>query len=309
MDSHWSEKKVHEMTERDWRIFRHVGQPPAPPCLRNLPACPLTSRSQAELCSLCCTALRCPAAFREDFNISYKGVNPTLPIRNWEEANLPTSLVKSIERAGYKKPSPIQMAAIPLGLTFRDVIGIAGAQRSSVVQVGAIVNCCMPCCRAPSLQPFHTHLPYCLLPMLQRLAPAKRRPLCCPCLSTSRSSRPCWATRRSRRRGRTPWCWRPRASWRSRYAAALPRRCIRERSAVGVTLLGWRHASPSVNDWRCCCLQVQIEEEARSMAHFTNFRVVSVVGGQSIEDQGVLLRYYAPLVAGCHLCCQLSAPQ
>ena len=45
------------------------------------------------------------------------------------------------------------------------------------------------------------------------------------------------------------------------------------------------------------------------MAHFTNFRVVSVVGGQSIEDQGVLLRYYAPLVAGCHLCCQLSAPQ
>ena len=26
------------------------------------------------------------------------------------------------------------------------------------------------------------------------------------------------------------------------------------------------------------------------MAHFTDFRVVSVVGGQSIEDQGVLLR-------------------
>lgn len=27
------------------------------------------------------------------------------------------------------------------------------------------------------------------------------------------------------------------------------------------------------------------------MAHYTDFRVVSVVGGQSIEDQGVLLRY------------------
>jgi ATP-dependent RNA helicase DDX23/PRP28 len=34
--------------------------------------------------------------------------------------------VQAVERAGYKKPSPIQMAAIPLGLQFRDVIGIAG---------------------------------------------------------------------------------------------------------------------------------------------------------------------------------------
>ena len=34
---------------------------------------------------------------------------------------------QAVDRAGYKKPSPIQMAAIPLGLQFRDVIGIAGA--------------------------------------------------------------------------------------------------------------------------------------------------------------------------------------
>ena len=34
--------------------------------------------------------------------------------------------LQAVERAGYKKPSPIQMAAIPLGLQFRDVIGIAG---------------------------------------------------------------------------------------------------------------------------------------------------------------------------------------
>ncbi len=32
---------------------------------------------------------------------------------------------QAIERVGYKKPSPIQMAAIPLGLQQRDVIGIA----------------------------------------------------------------------------------------------------------------------------------------------------------------------------------------
>lgn len=33
-------------------------------------------------------------ARREDFNISYKGVNPALPIRSWDEANLPKSLMK-----------------------------------------------------------------------------------------------------------------------------------------------------------------------------------------------------------------------
>jgi superfamily II DNA/RNA helicase len=32
---------------------------------------------------------------------------------------------QAIERVAYKKPSPIQMAAIPLGLQQRDVIGIA----------------------------------------------------------------------------------------------------------------------------------------------------------------------------------------
>ena len=33
--------------------------------------------------------------------------------------------MQAIERQGYKKPSPIQMAAIPLGLQQRDVIGVA----------------------------------------------------------------------------------------------------------------------------------------------------------------------------------------
>lgn len=32
--------------------------------------------------------------FREDFNISYRGGNPTLPIRKWEEAKLPESVLK-----------------------------------------------------------------------------------------------------------------------------------------------------------------------------------------------------------------------
>jgi ATP-dependent RNA helicase DDX23/PRP28 len=33
--------------------------------------------------------------------------------------------VQAIEKMKYLKPSPIQMAAIPLGLQFRDVIGVA----------------------------------------------------------------------------------------------------------------------------------------------------------------------------------------
>lgn len=38
---------------------------------------------------------------------------------------MPVLYVQAIERQGYKKPSPIQMAAIPLGLQQRDVIGVA----------------------------------------------------------------------------------------------------------------------------------------------------------------------------------------
>ena len=55
---HWSSKAREDMTERDWRIFR------------------------------------------EDFNISYKGINVSgaaLPYRNWDEAQLPESLMKSIK--------------------------------------------------------------------------------------------------------------------------------------------------------------------------------------------------------------------
>ncbi|GAB2277412.1 Envelope glycoprotein gp160 [Dionaea muscipula] len=63
--------------------------------------------------------------FREDFNISYKGSKLPKPMRSWAESNLSSELLKAVERAGYKKPSPIQMASIPLGLQQRDVIGIA----------------------------------------------------------------------------------------------------------------------------------------------------------------------------------------
>ncbi|EFJ24573.1 hypothetical protein SELMODRAFT_149865 [Selaginella moellendorffii] len=81
---HWSEKEIHEMTSRDWRIFR------------------------------------------EDYNISYKGSRFPNPARNWEESGICPEILRAVQEAGYKKPTPIQMASIPLGLQQRDVIGIAG---------------------------------------------------------------------------------------------------------------------------------------------------------------------------------------
>lgn len=137
----------------------------------------------------------------------HKGVNPALPIRNWEEANLPKSLRQAVDKAGYKKPSPIQMAAIPLGLQFRDVIGIA---ETGSGKTAAFV-----------------------LPMLVYI---EKQP---------------------------PMFGRPEIEAEGPYAVVL---------------------APTRE------LAQQIEEEAKNLAHFTNFRVVSVVGGQSIEDQGFLLR-------------------
>ena len=81
--SHWSEKKLEDMTERDWRIFR------------------------------------------EDFDIRLRGGRIANPLRYWDEANLPKSVMDAIVAAGYKQPSPIQRQAIPIGLRQRDIIGVA----------------------------------------------------------------------------------------------------------------------------------------------------------------------------------------
>uniref|UniRef100_M4B334 RNA helicase n=1 Tax=Hyaloperonospora arabidopsidis (strain Emoy2) TaxID=559515 RepID=M4B334_HYAAE len=85
MGTHWSEKPLHEMKERDWRIFR------------------------------------------EDFDITLKGGRAPHPLRKWDEAGdvLPDAVFKAIDEMGFKRPSPIQMQAIPIGLQKRDIIGIA----------------------------------------------------------------------------------------------------------------------------------------------------------------------------------------
>jgi ATP-dependent RNA helicase DDX23/PRP28 len=83
---HWSDKKREEMTERDWAIFR------------------------------------------EDHAISLRGgaLAAARPARNWDETGLPREILRLVrDVAGYAKPSPIQMATIPIGLRRRDLIGLA----------------------------------------------------------------------------------------------------------------------------------------------------------------------------------------
>lgn len=164
---HWSTKKLSEMTERDWRIFR------------------------------------------EDFNISFKGAtsNAALPIRSWEEAELPREVLRAIDDAGYKKPSPIQMASIPLGLQQKDVIGVA---ETGSGKTAAFV-----------------------IPMLDYI---RKQPV---------------------------MAGNPDIEAEGPYAIVL---------------------APTRE------LAQQIEVETKKLAKHTGYRVVSVVGGQNIEDQGFALR-------------------
>uniref|UniRef100_A0A7N0SW16 DEAD-box ATP-dependent RNA helicase 21 n=1 Tax=Kalanchoe fedtschenkoi TaxID=63787 RepID=A0A7N0SW16_KALFE len=163
VDRHWSQKKLEEMTERDWRIFR------------------------------------------EDFNISYKGSKIPRPMRNWAESKLTPELLKAVERVGYDKPSPIQMAAIPLGLQQRDVIGIA---ETGSGKTAAFV-----------------------LPMLTYIS---RLP---PMTEENEAEGP--------------------------YAVVM---------------------APTRE------LAQQIEDETVKFAHYLGIKVVSIVGGQSIEEQGFKIR-------------------
>lgn len=83
LDKHWSEKKLENMRERDWRIFK------------------------------------------EDFNIATKGGSIPNPMRSWKESNLPKRLLDIVDEVGYKDPSAVQRAAIPVALQSRDLIGVA----------------------------------------------------------------------------------------------------------------------------------------------------------------------------------------
>ncbi|GIZ49758.1 hypothetical protein CKM354_001278500 [Cercospora kikuchii] len=63
--------------------------------------------------------------FKEDFNISTKGGSIPNPMRSWSESGLPKRLLDIVDQVGYKDPSPIQRAAIPIAMQSRDLIGVA----------------------------------------------------------------------------------------------------------------------------------------------------------------------------------------
>lgn len=64
--------------------------------------------------------------FRENYEIVVKGGRAPPPLRNFQEANLHSTLNDAIINVmQYKEPTPIQRQAIPIGLQRRDLIGIA----------------------------------------------------------------------------------------------------------------------------------------------------------------------------------------
>lgn len=63
--------------------------------------------------------------FKEDFSILTKGGNIPNPMRSWEESSIPPLILDTVRKIGYKEPTPIQRAAIPVALGLRDVIGVA----------------------------------------------------------------------------------------------------------------------------------------------------------------------------------------
>eukprot|EP01133_Synstelium_polycarpum_P018671 gene18671-22337_t len=46
-------------------------------------------------------------------------------MRTWRESALPREIMEAIAKLGFEKPSPIQMQAIPIALSGRDILGIA----------------------------------------------------------------------------------------------------------------------------------------------------------------------------------------
>jgi len=152
--------------------------------------------------------------FREDFNISYKGGRLPMPMRSWEECpGLPNEILRAIQKVGYAKPSPIQMASIPIGLLKRDVIGIA--ETGSGKTCAFVVPMLAHIMQLPKMtDEIAAHGPYALV-----MAPTRE-------------------------------------------------------------------------------LAQQIEEETLKFAHFLDYRVGLVVGGQSIEDQGFKLRRGVEILVG-----------
>ena len=64
--------------------------------------------------------------FRENYDIMTKGSRIPVPLRSWDDIpNLNQTLRDNISDSGFARPMPIQMQGIPVGMNFRDMIGLA----------------------------------------------------------------------------------------------------------------------------------------------------------------------------------------
>ena len=63
--------------------------------------------------------------FNEDFDIRIQSGRFVPPLRFWQESPLSDPLLRAIESAGYRDPTPIQRQAVAVGLELRDLIAIA----------------------------------------------------------------------------------------------------------------------------------------------------------------------------------------
>ena len=137
-----------------------------------------------------------------------------MPLRSWEEAVIPEPIMRAIKDLKYIQPSPIQRQAIPIGLEWRDVIGIA--------ETGSGKTCAFT------------------VPMLA-------------------------------------------------YIANLPdyrRERLAEEGPLAMIMAPTRE------------LAQQIEIECQRISQHLGYKTVSVVGGQSIQDQGFHLREGVEVIVG-----------
>lgn len=71
-----------------------------------------------------------------------RGENVPNPIQTFDEACLPDYILKEINRAGFEKPTPIQVQGWPVALSGRDMVGIAetGSGKTLAFMIPAVIH-------------------------------------------------------------------------------------------------------------------------------------------------------------------------
>lgn len=110
-------------------IMRHLMQKQALKAVQELAQGVVYTKSmqtgwKAPLAARRMSARRCQQV-RDAFHIKVDGANVPPPLTSFKAMKLPPPILKVLEAKGIKKPTPIQIQAMPAALSGRDVIGIA----------------------------------------------------------------------------------------------------------------------------------------------------------------------------------------